>query len=327
MNYRSLHDLSRLSTVCAGSVPNDVELVVGIPRSGMLPASIIALKLNIPLTDVASFLRNDELKKGSTRTYKNDHLVRAWDARKILLVDDSISSGNSMREAVDQIREAYAGTVVTLAAFAEKHNRDMVDVHFELVEQPRMFEWNIMHHPFLSQACVEIDGVLCVGPTREDQESESRYQSYLTDAAPLFVPSGEVGHLVTGRPEKYRAETEAWLERHDVRYGELHMMGSAPSRDGRRRHHVEAKFKARIFAKLPLTRFFIEAQKQQAVEILSLTNRPVYCIETNEMYTPSKLALLKANAARTTALVRAKGWSKLKAALLKRLAISPPTKV
>ena len=47
MNYRSLNDLSRLSTAGACQIPNDVELVVGIPRSGMLAASIIALKLNI----------------------------------------------------------------------------------------------------------------------------------------------------------------------------------------------------------------------------------------------------------------------------------------
>lgn len=66
MNYRSLNDLSRLSTECAGKIPNDVDLVVGIPRSGMLVASIIALKQNLPLTDLYSFLRNDDLKKGST---------------------------------------------------------------------------------------------------------------------------------------------------------------------------------------------------------------------------------------------------------------------
>ena len=59
MNYRSLNDLSRLSTECASQIPDDIELVIGIPRSGMLVASIIALKQNLPLTDLYSFLRND----------------------------------------------------------------------------------------------------------------------------------------------------------------------------------------------------------------------------------------------------------------------------
>src|SRR5690606_18339031 len=134
MKYRGLNDLSKLSSRFACNVPKDVELIVGIPRSGMLVASIIALKLNLPLTDLYSFLRNDDLKKGNTRTYKHDQLIKPQDARTILLVDDSISSGNSMRAAYDKVKAIYGGTVKTLAAFVEKHNRNQVDVYFEQVE-------------------------------------------------------------------------------------------------------------------------------------------------------------------------------------------------
>ncbi len=316
MNYRSLNDLSRLSTAGACQIPNDVELVVGIPRSGMLAASIIALKLNIPLTDVQSFLRNDELKKGKTRTYKHASLTRAWDAKKILLVDDSICSGNSLRDAVDQVKAAFAGEVVTLAAFAEKHNRHMVDIHFELVEQPRMFEWNIMHHPYLAQACLDIDGVLCVDPTSEENDDGPNYRSFLGKTQPLFIPSVEVGHLVTSRLEKYRAQTEGWLERHGVRYGKLHML-DLPALEERHRLKIHHEFKADIYSKEPLARLFIESEKKQAIEIMTLTGKPVYCIETNELYRPGELSLLKANAVRTGALVRTKGFTKLKAAVRK----------
>lgn len=159
MNYRSVSDLADLINRYASKIPHDVDLVVGIPRSGTLVASIISLKLNLPLTDLYSFHRNDELKKGNTRTYKHAELVNPWNARKILLVDDSIASGNSMLAAAEVVRSVYQGQVVTMAAFAQKENTGVVDLYLETVEQPRLFEWNILHHNLMRHACLDIDGV------------------------------------------------------------------------------------------------------------------------------------------------------------------------
>ncbi|KJH82994.1 phosphoribosyltransferase [Pseudomonas sp. KSR10] len=325
MNYRSLNDLSRLSTECASKIPNDVDLVVGIPRSGTLVASVIALKQNLPLTDLYSFLRNDDLKKGNTRTYKHADLTKPWDARKILLVDDSISSGNSMQAALVQVRSAYKGSVVTMAAFAERHNRNLVDVHLELVEQPRMFEWNVMHHPFLAQACLDIDGVLCVDPTLEENDDGPNYLQFLGCTRPLFIPSVKVAHLVTSRLEKYRAETEAWLERNGVQYGTLHML-DLPTAEERRRLNIHHKFKAEVYAKQPLTRLFVESEVRQAVEIMKLSGKPVYCIETNEMYVPGQVYNLKSNALRKSYSLKAKLVGKARSILGKWVPVAPSSK-
>ncbi|MFO7704089.1 MAG: phosphoribosyltransferase, partial [Halopseudomonas sp.] len=145
-----------------------MDLIVGIPRSGMLVASIIALKLNLPLTDLYSFVRNDELTRGNTRNYKHHALAKTQDAKKILLVDDSIASGNSMCEAQAKIREVYLGAVVTMVVFAKKHNIGESDAYFERFKTPGMFEWDILHHLFLTLRCLDIDGVLCVDPTAEE---------------------------------------------------------------------------------------------------------------------------------------------------------------
>jgi len=297
MNYRSLNDLSRLSNECAGMIPGDIDLVIGIPRSGMLIASIIALKQNLPLTDLYSFLRNDDLKKGSTRTYKHASLIKPRDAKKVLLVDDSISSARSMQAAYEQVRAVYAGEVVTLAGFAERHNQHLIDMHLELVEQPRVFEWNIMHHPLLNYACLDIDGVLCVDPTADQNDDGPNYRDFLGCARPLFIPSVKVAHLVTSRLEKYRAETEDWLQRNGVQYDRLHML-DLPSAEERRRLGVHSKFKADVYARHPLTRLFIESEERQAIEIMKASGKPVYCIETNEMYRPGMAYSLKSNAVR-----------------------------
>ncbi|MFC3607959.1 phosphoribosyltransferase family protein [Stutzerimonas tarimensis] len=291
MNYRSLNDLAGLITRHASRIDNDVDLVVGIPRSGMLAASIISLKLNLPLTDLYSFLRNDELKRGSTRTYKRNQLQRAQDARKILLVDDSVATGQSLNEALEKLRQVkYPGEIQTLAGFAEKKNAYRVDVCLEEVEQPRVFEWNVMHHGIIAHACLSIDGVLCEPPNAEQLGDDAAYQAFIRDARPLFIPSVKAAHLVTGRPEKYRELTEDWLARHGVEYGRLHMM-EVPADDFERA--PLQRFKADVYRKDSFARLYIERDPLQAQEIVKASHKPVYCLDANEMYVPGKAALMK----------------------------------
>ncbi|WP_314408425.1 phosphoribosyltransferase family protein [Pseudomonas kuykendallii] len=298
MNYRSINDVSYLSTRFATRIPPDVDLVVGIPRSGMLAASIISLKLNLPLTDLYSFLRNDDLRKGSTRTYKFASRSKPQEAKKILLVDDSISTGKSMQAALEQVRAAYSGDVVSLAVFAQSDNTAQVDVHFEAVPQPRLFEWNIMHHPLLMSACLDIDGVLCEDPTAEQNDDGPRYIEFLNTAKPLFIPSTKVAALVTSRLEKYRGETEAWLARHGVQYETLYMV-DLPSAEERRRLNIHHKFKAEVYGKNLSSRLFIESEEFQAQEIMRITGKPVFCIATNQMYVAGNLLQqIKLNALR-----------------------------
>lgn len=317
MNYRSLNDLSRLSIECAGHIHSDIELVIGIPRSGMLIASVIALKQNLPLTDLYSFLRNDDLKKGNTRTYKHAGMIKPQDAKKVLLVDDSISSGKSMLVAAEQLKAVYGGQVVTLAGFAERHNRHLVDIHLELVEQPRVFEWNIMHHPFLQQACLDIDGVLCVDPTNDENDDGPNYRAFLSGTRPLFIPSVKVAHLVTSRLEKYRTETEEWLLRNGVQYGTLHML-DLPTAEERRRLGIHGKFKAGVYSQQPTARLFIESEVKQAIEIMNLSGKPVYCIESNEMYVPGVVYNIKSTALRKSYSFMAKVKGKFKSLLAKK---------
>ncbi|MGK9065264.1 phosphoribosyltransferase [Stutzerimonas chloritidismutans] len=326
MNYRSLSHLSQLTNVYAGRIPADIDLVVGIPRSGMLVASIIALKQNLPLTDLYSFLRNDDLKRGTTRSYKHATLAKPQDARKILLVDDSISSAKSMNAALAQVKAIFEKDVVTMAVFAERRNQHLVDVHLELVEQPRVFEWNIMHHEFLKHACLDIDGVLCVDPVEEQNDDGPKYREFLACTRPLFIPSVKVAHLVTSRLELYRAETEEWLARNGVEYGTLHML-DLPSAEERRRLGIHGRFKAEVYAKHPETRLFVESEEKQAVEIMKLSGKPVYCLETNEMYVPGQLHNLKSSAVRKGYSLKRRLASKVKAMIAKWFPLSSVTKI
>ena len=56
MHYRSVADLNEDIKANLHKIPEDVTLIVGVPRSGMLAANLIALYLNIPLTDIDNFI-------------------------------------------------------------------------------------------------------------------------------------------------------------------------------------------------------------------------------------------------------------------------------
>jgi adenine/guanine phosphoribosyltransferase-like PRPP-binding protein len=58
MNYRSIADLNRVVATSLHLVPTDIDVVVGVPRSGMLPATLLALYLHLPLTDVEGLIED-----------------------------------------------------------------------------------------------------------------------------------------------------------------------------------------------------------------------------------------------------------------------------
>ncbi|MDR2772496.1 MAG: hypothetical protein LBB93_03410 [Elusimicrobiota bacterium] len=56
MRFITIDELNGCIYKHLDEIPDDIDLIVGIPRSGMLVANIIALLRNIPLTDKTSFI-------------------------------------------------------------------------------------------------------------------------------------------------------------------------------------------------------------------------------------------------------------------------------
>ena len=155
MNFRTYDDLTKCIVKNLHRIPRDTDLVVGVPRSGTMAGNILALYLNLPFTDLDHFIHGDPLKTGSTR--KSARWIRdISEARHVLVVDDSISSGDSMREVRETLEKAgLTCEITTLAVYGLGLSRNMVDICFETVEQPRMFEWNFMHSWQLKYCCLD----------------------------------------------------------------------------------------------------------------------------------------------------------------------------
>lgn len=286
MNYRSVSDLAQLLRVSVSKIPADIDLIVGVPRSGLLVANLLALQLNLKFCDVQSFISNMPLKHGRTRQVRYPTLTYPQSAHHVLVVDDSIDSGGSLEQVREQLKNENASTRITYAAcFAAPHATQKVDLYFEVVSQPRFFEWNMMHSPFLQEYCIDIDGVLCVDPTDQENDDGDRYRQFLLSAQPLLRPSYPLGVLVTSRLEKYRTETEAWLQANGFVYNKLEML-NLPDAETRRRLCAHAPFKAKVFRSHFDTRLFIESNVEQAREIARLSGKHCLSYETQQLFEP-----------------------------------------
>ncbi|SDL95080.1 phosphoribosyltransferase [Paracoccus chinensis] len=292
MNYRSLADLNDTILHNLHRLPQDIDLVVGIPRSGLLAANLLSLLKNIPLTDLDSFLEGRIYTSGTTKRYAGLERGIA-DMRRILILDDSISGGNAMREARKRVESSGIGgrtgaEILFAAIYSVQTKHPEADLVFEQVRLPRIFQWNFMHHVMLEKSCVDIDGVLCLDPTEQQNDDGEAYQQFLREALPLHGSSRRIGWLVTSRLEKYRHLTEAWLQAQGIEYGQLVML-DLPSAAERRRLGAHGSFKAEFYRKSDAT-LFIESEHEQAETIARLSGKPVLCIETNQIHLPNGLS-------------------------------------
>lgn len=285
MNYKSFADLSHDITRNLFKLHDeDYDLIVGIPRSGMIPAYMIGLYLNTHVTSLDAFIENRELITGITRRAKED-LIFAQDAKKILLVDDSINTGKSINNALDNIPEDIKHKITTCAIYSDAKVRNDIDIYLEFVRMPRVFEWNIFHRGLVKNACFDIDGVLCVDPTEHENDDGERYIDFILNAKPLFIPSSKVNALVTSRLEKYRPQTEQWLKAHNVQYDKLIML-DLPSKEERQKQGVHASHKSNYYIESGLD-LFVESEPAQALAIMKASGKPVYCTGNNQMYAPN----------------------------------------
>lgn len=277
MYYRNIADLNKIILQRLSIIPRDFDLIVGIPRSGMLPANLLALYLNRPYTDIHSFL-NGHIYKAGARSQFFD----LKEFKKILVVDDSIASGAAMEECKESLKHLENQFSISYCAiYVIPGKEKMVDYFFEVVPLPRYFQWNIFNHTTLEKACFDIDGVLCVDPVAEQNDDGEKYLDFVLNALPLFIPGSKIGTIVTSRLEKYRKETETWLARHNVKYNQLVML-DLPDMAARQKANSHAEHKAKTYMSKPYV-LFIESSMEQALEINRITKKPVLCTENFEM--------------------------------------------
>lgn len=276
IEFRSIADMNNTIIQKMQILPHDIDLVVGIPRSGMLPANLIALYLNKPFADIDSFVDGRVYASGCRGSYINQD-----NSRKVLIVDDSISSGSALEKAKNKLKSvASKYNLLYAAIYATSKGSKMVDYFFEIIDVPRVFQWNLFHHKvFITKSCFDIDGVLCVDPPMDDDGPI--YSEYIANAPALYIPSLEIDTLVSCRLEKYRNITEEWLKKNNVKYKHLVML-PFKTKVERVAWGKHGEYKGKIYKKSDNI-FFVESSLTQAHTISKVSGKPVFCTETMEM--------------------------------------------
>ena len=290
MKYITIADLSETIRKNLWKIPRDIDFVIGIPRSGMIAASMIASYLNVPLIDINSYLKGVEPNGGTRLKYYKDTHIKT---NKALVVDDTVSRGMSMRDAKGRLMTSNKNNLeyIYLCAYLEGSGINDVDIYLEDVRKYTnnfkeyvMYEWNIFQHhsSTMQKFLFDMDGVLCVDPM--DERNETEYINYIKNATPLFIPRTKIGGIVTYRLVKNKEITEKWLADNKIRYGDLFMF-NAQTWDERYRMGVSPEeYKADIYKKRDNYTLFIESNDYQARRIAEIANKPCLSVETNRLY-------------------------------------------
>lgn len=270
---KSVADLDAAIVANLHRIP-DVDAIVGIPRSGMLAASSLALHMQKPLADIEGFGRGEVFRRSQSM---------AHGVKRVLLFDDTVLTGKAMDRSVRRLRQLCPDVAIVRAAvFSAPHTPpDSVDLALEVCPTPRAFAWNMWKHKRLPRWCFDLDGVFCPDPSKGENDDGPRYLEFIRSAPPLFRPRRPIGWIVTARLEKYRTETEAWLRRHGITFAGLVMM-DLPDKAARMEAGNRAGFKARAYRELgpKYGELFVESNPRQAAKIAAMTGKPVWCTTT-----------------------------------------------
>jgi|GEM_PF-849161 len=280
LTYRDYFDLSQAISSNISKIPQ-VDMVVGIPKSGLIPGTMIATMRNLPFFDLDGFVFSFNARKGQRR--QSGSMIE--EKKRVLVVDDSVNTGNELRRTVERLSglsDVAEFVFCGIYGNDKKPRNTPKHIILEVVPQPRIFQWNYRNHIVAENACFDMDGVLCVDPTAEQNDDGPRYREFIETAQPLYIPAKKISAIVTSRLERYRKETEAWLKDNGVKYGELIML-DLPDAETRRKMGVHAAYKAEVYGKRSEI-LFVESNRDQASEIATLTDKPVLCTDVDAFF-------------------------------------------
>jgi hypothetical protein len=238
-------------------LPKDFDCILGVPRNGLLVASVLALKMGKPLSTADDFVRGIVW---TSRGYEKPSTYK-----RVLLVEDAVNSARTMKEDIAKLK-AYDANLEVKTGCLFPQNPEMqkwVDYYYAITHNAPA-EWH-MHSFFKGRIlAVDLDGVLL------DEKSGN----------PLLIPAFPVEAVITARTEADRQKVESWLKSHGVRYNRLIMFeGNLNERSVKRISRYKADQLLRIGAE-----WFWESEPDLSEAICRIAKIPVYCPVNHKIY-------------------------------------------
>lgn len=265
VEYVSLRRLAEDVRGLAGRLPPDLAGIVGVPRSGLIPASQLACLLHLPLYALAP-----EGLVDVGRGYRLDAPPR--DGR-LCVVDDTIQTGHSIRRAKKRWRKLALPDAVWVGCYVTPAHSGEVDFVGREIRANHWMEWNWPNSTLSPHLATDFDGVICQDlPPQTNWGSHAEYAAAIASARPLYLMRrAPVPLVVTARPEAMREATQAWCARHGVQVERLEMWPG-----GARSQAAIAAWKAEIYGRSNLA-IYVESDPVLAAKIWQHCRRPVLC--------------------------------------------------
>jgi orotate phosphoribosyltransferase len=274
----------------AAKLPADLVGIVGVSRSGLLPASLLSMHLHLPMW----ILRQDrnpqqpDSPKGDIIPAGNGWRLHTRRATKgaVLLVDDTQMTGRSLALALPIAREwaaAASHRLLTAVVYQSPESKPKADLHVRELFSPHFLEWNLFNSCFIDEMAFDFDGIFCRDATAAEDDDGERYRKFLTTAEPVYLVRKEpVPLIVTGCLGKWRKQRQAWMQRHGIRAKRL-VMGPWKTNAERAEPGAVSRFKAQHFAESGLE-WFVESCPIQAREIVELSGKVVICPAAGKVF-------------------------------------------
>lgn len=279
LSFVTTEKMITASHLLTAYLPPDIDAIVGIARSGLIPASFLACHYHVPLYSVSD---GNVIDCGHGTRYTNKHVP---EPAKVLLMDDTVFAGRTMKKVLPIVREAFPKShIIKAAVYATPQAKHIVDYFACELAEPHYLEWNIFNGWPGQNAIYDMDGILCRDIAPENDDDGERYLYALKNASPKFLPRRRpIAMVVTARLERYRNITLSWLDQHRIKVDKL-VMGPWRTLAERNRPMEVSKFKAKVYSETQYE-LFIESCPIQAKEIAKLTGRRVLCPDAGRVFT------------------------------------------
>ncbi len=270
-------DLAQSALELIPKIPRDVDAIVGIHRSGSIPAALIASTLHLPChlyTDRDGLVEmSGGGRTGGIQSERNCTLV----------IDDTVSTSGSIQRAKAWFSANDPGSRHLYAAiFATPHGASELDLFAHTLRIPHLLEWNFLNSHHCRTSAIDLDGVLCFDPPPFDEttpEGRAAYLAWMASARVRYPARwGKIAAIVSYRCEYTRQVTEAWLAAHGIEFDALHLFPGEPAERTFNADQWKGKFYKTSPAKL-----FIESSATQARSIHAFTRKPVLDLESKRI--------------------------------------------
>jgi len=264
----TIQEATALTLKWAEKLPNNYDAIIGIARSGLWIASILALKFGRPLSTPNNFVHGE--------VWQSLHVEKPK-IHSVLLVEDDVIHGRQIRRAYRQLKQFDSTLKIeTASLFVTSEAKNLIDYYYAVRNPPLLYEWTLLTNMGeIGKIAVDMDGVLCENCPSEIDLNEDRYIKWLETAKPYLIPQFQIDAIVTARLEKYRELTEAWLKKHGVKYKSLFML-KVPSKK-ERNFDVIINHKADVIRSVQPF-WFWESNMMEAEAIKRKVRLPVLCI-------------------------------------------------